>query len=188
MAKSKLAAAKPFQEQGKWMRRCLMHPAMVHRFAGGHPEPRNSTRAAGIALWLSCTCILFAASVTAYSQTSNSQTPQTPVPNPPPKPSGVSPPEANPVPEAKPTPDANDPTETRDNEIKPLPPAVTDAERKKQIADDSAKLLKLATDLKAEVDKTSKDTLSVNVIRKADEIEKLAHSVKEKMKPAAGTN
>jgi hypothetical protein len=66
--------------------------------------------------------------------------------------------------------------------------AVTDAERKKQIADESAKLLKLATDLKAEVDKTSKDTLSVNVIRKADEIEKLAHSVKEKMKPAAGAN
>ena len=66
--------------------------------------------------------------------------------------------------------------------------AAANAERRKQIADDSAKLLKLATDLKAEVDKTSKDTLSVNVIRKADEIEKLAHSVKEKMKPAAGTN
>jgi hypothetical protein len=55
-------------------------------------------------------------------------------------------------------------------------------ERKRQIADDSAKLLKLATDLKTEVDKTSKDTLSLGVIRKADEIEKLAHSVKEKMK------
>ncbi len=59
-------------------------------------------------------------------------------------------------------------------------------ERKKQIADDSAKLLKLATDLKAEVDKTNKDTLSLNVIRKADEIEKLAHDVKEKMKLTAG--
>jgi hypothetical protein len=56
------------------------------------------------------------------------------------------------------------------------------AERKKQIADDSTKLLKLATDLKTEVDKTTKDTLSLNVIRKADEIEKLAHDVKEKMK------
>jgi len=62
------------------------------------------------------------------------------------------------------------------------------AERRKQIADDSAKLLKLATDLKAEVDKTSKDTLSLNVIRKADEIERLAHSVKEKMKLTVGTN
>jgi hypothetical protein len=63
-----------------------------------------------------------------------------------------------------------------------------DAEQKQQIADESAKLLKLAADLKAEVDKTTKDTLSINVIRKADEIEKLAHSVKENMKPTAGTN
>jgi hypothetical protein len=60
------------------------------------------------------------------------------------------------------------------------------AARKKQIADDSAKLLKLATDLKTEVDKTSKDTLSLNVIRKADEIEKLAHDVKERMKLTVG--
>jgi hypothetical protein len=60
------------------------------------------------------------------------------------------------------------------------------AERKKQIADDTEKLLKLATDLKAEVDKTNKDTLSLNVIRKAGEIEKLAHSVKEAMKFSVG--
>jgi hypothetical protein len=165
-----------------------MHPAMVHPSAGERPEPRYSTRGIRIALWLSCICILFAASVTVYSQSSNSQAPQTPSPNPPPKPSGVSPPGANPVPEAKPAPDANGQPEARDNETKQQTSAVSDAERKKQIADDSAKLLKLATDLKAEVDKTSKDTLSVNVIRKADEIEKLAHSVKEKMKPAAGTN
>lgn len=61
-------------------------------------------------------------------------------------------------------------------------------ERKRQISDDSAKLLKLATDLKAEVDKTNKDTLSMGVIRKADEIEKLAHAVKEKMKLTMGGN
>ncbi len=61
-------------------------------------------------------------------------------------------------------------------------------ERKKQLTEDSAKLLKLATDLKAEVDKTTKDTLSISVIRKADEIEKLAHSVKEKMKVSAAGN
>lgn len=62
------------------------------------------------------------------------------------------------------------------------------AERRKQIADDSARLLKLATDLKSEVDKTTKDTLSLSVIRKADEIEKLAHSVKDKMRLTPGTN
>jgi hypothetical protein len=64
----------------------------------------------------------------------------------------------------------------------------SDAERKKRIADQSASLLKLATDLKAEVDKTTKDTLSITVVRKADEIEKLAHSVKETMKLNAGPN
>lgn len=60
-------------------------------------------------------------------------------------------------------------------------------DRKQQITDESAKLLKLASDLKAEVDKTSKDTLSLSVIRKADEIEKLAHDVREKMR-ADGAN
>jgi hypothetical protein len=62
------------------------------------------------------------------------------------------------------------------------------AGRKKQIADDSARLFKLATDLKAEVDKTTKDTLSIAVIRKADAIEKLARSVREKTKPPMGAN
>jgi len=61
-------------------------------------------------------------------------------------------------------------------------------ERRKQIGEDSAKLLKLATELKTEVDKSNKDTLSLGVIRKAEEIEKLAHSVKEKMKLTVGGN
>jgi hypothetical protein len=52
------------------------------------------------------------------------------------------------------------------------------AERKRQLADESAMLLKLTADLKAEVDKTTKDTLSLDVIRKANEIERLARSVK----------
>lgn len=57
-----------------------------------------------------------------------------------------------------------------------------DGERKKQITDESTQLLTMAIALKAEVDKTNKDTLSINVIRKADEIERLAHNVKEKIK------
>jgi nitric oxide reductase activation protein len=55
-------------------------------------------------------------------------------------------------------------------------------ERQKKLIEDTNKLLELATELKAQVDKTNKDTLSVDVIKKADEIEKLAHSVKERMK------
>jgi len=50
--------------------------------------------------------------------------------------------------------------------------------RKQAIANECADLLKMATDLKAEVDKTTKDTLSVGVVRKAGEIEQLAHKVR----------
>ena len=55
-------------------------------------------------------------------------------------------------------------------------------DRQKRLVADTEKLLVLATDLKTQVDKSTKDTLSVDVIKKADEIEKLAHSVKERMK------
>jgi hypothetical protein len=55
-------------------------------------------------------------------------------------------------------------------------------ERHKQLVADTDKLLQLATELKASVDKSNKDTLSVEVVRKAGQIEKLARSVREKMK------
>ena len=63
--------------------------------------------------------------------------------------------------------------------------AAANLERKKQIAADTAKLVELANELKEEVDKTDKDTLSISVIRKAEMIEKLAKGVKEKMKLTA---
>jgi hypothetical protein len=83
-------------------------------------------------------------------------------------------------------PDPNAQMEMRDQQTKQQNYSAANVERRKQIADDTAKLLKLASDLKSEVDKTNKDTLSLGVIRKADEIEKLAHSVKEKMKLTVG--
>ncbi len=94
------------------------------------------------------------------------------------------------LPEANHLPDANDQMMMREqqNQDKSKDYAAANAERKKQIAGDTAALLKLAGDLKAEVDKTNKDTLSIDVIRKADEIERLAHSVKEKMKLSAGAS
>ena len=55
-------------------------------------------------------------------------------------------------------------------------------ERKDRLAADSAKLLKLATELKADVDKTTKDQLSIAVIKKAGEVEKLARKVRDEMK------
>jgi hypothetical protein len=54
--------------------------------------------------------------------------------------------------------------------------------RQQAIKKDTDKLLELATELKQYVDKTNEHTLSVDVIKKAEEIEKLAHTVKEKMK------
>ena len=54
--------------------------------------------------------------------------------------------------------------------------------RQAELKRDTEKLLKLATELKEYVDKTSENTLSVEVVKKAEEIEKLAHSVKDKMK------
>lgn len=79
-------------------------------------------------------------------------------------------------------PDKNAQNELQEKKSKSQNYEIANAARKKQMADDAARLLQLATELKAEVDKTSKETLSVNLIRKADTIEKLAHGVKEKMK------
>jgi hypothetical protein len=55
-------------------------------------------------------------------------------------------------------------------------------ERQAQLKQDTEKLLQLSTELKQYVEKTNENVLSVNVIKKAEEIEKLAHSVKEKMR------
>ena len=55
-------------------------------------------------------------------------------------------------------------------------------ERQVALKRDTEKLLKLSTELKEYVDKTNENMLSLTVIKKAEEIEKLAHSVKDKMK------
>lgn len=56
------------------------------------------------------------------------------------------------------------------------------ADRQKQLEQDTDKLLTLAKELKDEVDKSNKDTLSVDVVKKAAAIEKLAKSVKDRMR------
>jgi hypothetical protein len=53
--------------------------------------------------------------------------------------------------------------------------------RQAQLMADTQKLLKLSQELKAEVAKTNKDTLSIAVIKKAEEVEKLAKSIKEEI-------
>ncbi|MFC5864723.1 hypothetical protein ACFPT7_20610 [Acidicapsa dinghuensis] len=66
------------------------------------------------------------------------------------------------------------------------PPANPQTSEQKQLADDTARLLQLANELKTEMDKSTKDTLSLSVVKKADEIEKLARKVRAEMKAALG--
>jgi hypothetical protein len=55
-------------------------------------------------------------------------------------------------------------------------------DRQQKLKQDTDKLLKLATELKQYVDKSNDQILSVEVLKKTDEIEKLARSVRDKMK------
>jgi hypothetical protein len=83
-------------------------------------------------------------------------------------------------------PDANDRMEMRDQQEAQQNFENANEQRRKLLAAESAQLLELAADLKKVMDKTDKNTLSLEVIRKADEIEKLARDVKAKMKLTVG--
>ena len=54
--------------------------------------------------------------------------------------------------------------------------------RQEEIRQDTQKLFQLASDLKAAVEKTDENVMSLEVIKKAEEVEKLAKKVKDKMK------
>ncbi len=54
-------------------------------------------------------------------------------------------------------------------------------ERYKNLKRDSEKLLELATELKQQVDKSNENVLSIDVMKKCEQIEKLAKSVRTKM-------
>jgi hypothetical protein len=57
-------------------------------------------------------------------------------------------------------------------------------ERQAQLRIDTAKLVALITELKQQADKTDVTILSMDVVKKAQEIQKLAKSVQDKMKNA----
>jgi hypothetical protein len=84
-----------------------------------------------------------------------------------------------PVPPFGETPNPNDPMQRQ--RLEKMEKA-RNADRQKQLQRDTDKLLTLAKELKDEVDKSNKDTLSVDVVKKAAEIEKLAKSVKDRMR------
>ena len=77
-----------------------------------------------------------------------------------------------------PQPDVNDPTGRMAHDMAKK----ANEERAAALKNDADRLLKLALELKTYVDKSNENVLSLDVIKKAEEIEKLAHSVKDKMK------
>ena len=80
---------------------------------------------------------------------------------------------------------ANDPDEHADEQRAKLEKDMAkkaNRERQIRLQRDTENLVKLANELKQYVDKSDENTLSLDVVKKAEEIEKLAHSVKEKMK------
>jgi hypothetical protein len=78
-------------------------------------------------------------------------------------------------------PTANDEDEARDRITNDMAKKAA-KERVASLKNDTDKLLKLSIELKAYVDKSDENVLSVDVIKKAEAIEKLARSVKDKMK------
>ena len=56
------------------------------------------------------------------------------------------------------------------------------SDRQRKLVEDTDRLLSLAADLKQQMGNTGKDAMSADMVRKAEEIEKLARSVKERMK------
>ena len=71
----------------------------------------------------------------------------------------------------------------------PVSPAILErqartrnSDRQKKMVEDTNKLVSLATDLKAQVEKSQTDVSGNDAARKAEEIEKLAKSVRDRMK------
>jgi translation initiation factor 1 (eIF-1/SUI1) len=55
-------------------------------------------------------------------------------------------------------------------------------ERQKHLLEDTAKLVQLSSQLQAEVAKSGKFVTSVTAIQEAADIEKLAHSIRDRLK------
>jgi hypothetical protein len=91
-----------------------------------------------------------------------------------------------PLPDSNRLPNANEQIEMREKQTEKQGYEAANAERRRQIAADSARLIRLAAGLKAEADRNTTGDLSSDEILRAGEIEKLAHDVKQKMKLTVG--
>jgi hypothetical protein len=85
----------------------------------------------------------------------------------------------------QPTPNTpnSQPTETAAERMERAQTARLNEQRQQQAITDSHKLLALATELKDELDKANQGQMSATAGKKADEIIKLAKSVKDKIRP-----
>jgi hypothetical protein len=150
----------------------------MHRvLAKKNPDPqRKMPRLIGI---FAALVILAIAPVLSEGRTQ--QAPPGP-PSPPPNPPGVTPHQVYPTPDAKGMTDGDEVQPPHQND------EMAAALQKRELVADAGKLLMMAADLKAEVDKSSKDVLSVDVIRKAEAIEKLAHHLRGELKVTVGAH
>lgn len=93
-------------------------------------------------------------------------------------PSSANPPQIVPAPKGQ----REEPLDPHERELQRQQRVLANKERHASLKRDTDRLLQLATELKLYVDKTNENVLSLSVIRKTDEIEKLARSIREKMK------
>ncbi len=92
------------------------------------------------------------------------------------------------LPEANNLPDINTQMKMRESLVSKKRFDAANIERKRQIDQDTAILLRLAASLNAEMAKAAGQQLPPIALREIDEIEHLAHNVKEKMKLTVGAN
>jgi hypothetical protein len=90
------------------------------------------------------------------------------------------------LPEANRPLDPNDRMKLREQNAKKLNYDAANAARKRQLDDETAKLLILAKDLKAQTDNIGASPLTHKAVKEAEVIEMLARDVKEKMKLSVG--
>jgi hypothetical protein len=90
------------------------------------------------------------------------------------------------LPEANRLPDVNDQMKLHEQNSKKKNFEAANAERKRELDDESAKLLILAKDLKSQTDNMGTTPLTPKATREAEVIEILARDVKEKMKLTIG--
>jgi hypothetical protein len=83
--------------------------------------------------------------------------------------------------------DGQNPAKPSEHALAP-PPATPEQAEQQQLEKDSATLLQLVEELKVEVEKAGSNTLSLAALRKADEIQRLAKNLKERMKEQGQTS